>query len=109
MKHRLHLLPALLAVVALLTAPLATAHAASSARTAARVPRTCGSFRVHGLQTHVRVRITRGGVPCHRANHVMAKLFRGGANREAPGWRCVGPQTGYAACTKGHSQVTASF
>ena len=26
-----------------------------------------------------------------------------------PPWRCVGPQTGYAACTKPHHKIVASF
>ena len=70
--------------------------------------RACGSFRVPGLQTAVRVRVKRGSISCGRALAIMRDLFVH-ARRSVQGWRCVGPQTGYAACTKGNSKITASF
>jgi hypothetical protein len=66
----------------------------------------CGSFRVEGLLTKVRVKVVRGNVPCRNAKRVMKRLFKG---RNTGKWDCVGPQTGYAACTRGDSKITARF
>jgi hypothetical protein len=65
-----------------------------------------GSFRVEGLLTKVRVKVVRGNVPCRNAKRVMKRLFKGRNTRK---WDCVGPQTGYAACTRGDSKITARF
>ena len=70
--------------------------------------RACGSFRVPGLFTAVRVQVKRGSVSCARAMQIMRALFAH-ARGNVRGWSCVGPQTGYAACTKGNSKITASF
>lgn len=70
--------------------------------------RRCGSFRVTGLLTAIRVRVTRGRVGCGRARQVMKSLFRRKRSRVL-GWRCVGPQTGYAACRKRGNRVVAEF
>jgi hypothetical protein len=66
----------------------------------------CGSFRVPGLLTRVHVTVTRGSVPCHRAKHVMKQLFHG--HSTSP-WKCVGPQTGYAACHHHRKRIRARF
>jgi hypothetical protein len=66
----------------------------------------CGSFRVEGLLTKVRVKVVRGNVPCRNAKRVMKRLFNGRNTRK---WDCVGPQTGYAACTRRDSKITARF
>lgn len=66
----------------------------------------CGSFRVEGLLTKVRVKVVRGNVPCRNARRVMKRLFNG---RDTGNWDCVGLQTGYAACTRGDSKITARF
>jgi len=68
----------------------------------------CGSFRLAGLLTAIKVRVTRGGVPCGRARQVMKSLFNRKRSRVF-GWRCVGPQTGYAACRKRGNRLVASF
>jgi hypothetical protein len=70
--------------------------------------RACRSFRVPGLRTAVRVRVKRGSVSCRRAMQIMRDLFAH-ARPNVQGWSCVGPQTGYAACKKGNSKITASF
>lgn len=57
--------------------------------------RGCGSFRMQGLRTGIRVKVTRGGVGCGRARQVMKSLFDHKRSR-VYGWRCIGPQTGYA-------------
>jgi hypothetical protein len=82
-----------------LALPVERAHAA----------RSCGPFRVEGLRTSVRVYVVRGSVGCATARGVMRSLFAAGSNRTVRGWRCVGPQTGYAACTKGVRRIRASF
>jgi hypothetical protein len=70
--------------------------------------RACGSFRVSGLGTSVKVRVVRGATTCREANRVMRSLF---AHKRSAvfGWRCVGPQTGYSACTKGSAKITGLF
>jgi len=87
----------------------------SSASTAERAggppvasSRLCGTFREPGLLTRIRVRVTRGGVPCGRARQVMRSLFRHKRTRVF-GWRCVGPQTGYGACRKRGNRIEAGF
>ena len=52
---------------------------------------------MEGLLTEIKVKITRGDFPCKVARRVMEDLFHG---RDTGNWRCVGPQTGYAKCTK---------
>lgn len=70
-------------------APIATASA-----------KRCGSFEMPGLLTKVRVRVTKGPVGCTQAYQVMKKLFDRGPGSEPEGWNCIGPQTGYARCSK---------
>jgi hypothetical protein len=72
----------------------------------AHATKRCGSFRVEGLLTKVRVKVVRGNVPCRNAKRVMKRLFN---VRDTGKWNCVGPQTGYAACTRGDSKITARF
>jgi hypothetical protein len=76
--------------------------------TSASASRSCGSFRVSGLLTSVKVRVVRGSTSCREANRVMHSLF---ARKRSVvfGWRCVGPQTGYSACTKGRAKITGLF
>lgn len=62
-----------------------------------RRTKSCGNFRVDGLLTEVRVKITQGDFRCKIARQVMENLFQG---RDTGNWSCVGPQTGYAKCTK---------
>jgi hypothetical protein len=70
--------------------------------------RSCGSFRIPGLLTSIKVRVQRGSTTCREANRVMHSLF---AHKRTAvfGWRCVGPQTGYSACTKGSAKITGLF
>jgi hypothetical protein len=74
----------------------------------ASASRSCGSFAVPGLLTRVHVHVSYGSATCSRARTVMRGLF---ASRRyvTPPWKCVGPQTGYAACTKPHNKIVASF
>ena len=83
------------------------AEGAPAAPTAAAA-RACGSFRMSGLLTAIRVKVTRGGVPCGRARQVMKSLFNRKRSRVF-GWSCLGPQTGYAACRKRGNRVVATF
>jgi hypothetical protein len=75
---------------------------------AAPASRSCGSFRIPGLLTSVKVRVVRGATSCREANRVMHSLF---AHKRTVvlGWRCVGPQTGYSACTKASAKITGLF
>jgi hypothetical protein len=82
------------------------AQSGLSAPPSAYAVERCGSFRVEGLLTKVRVKVVRGNVPCRNAKRVMKRLFKG---RTTGKWNCVGPQTGYAACTRGDNKVTARF
>lgn len=73
----------------------------------ANAARACGTFRMPGLRTSIRVR-TRGPVSCATARRVLISLF----NRKRPdvlGWRCIGPQTGYSICRRGGASVTGTF
>lgn len=60
----------------------------------------CGGFSFPGLLTNVHVRVTRGPVGCERAKRVMKKLFNRGPGSSPENWNCIGPQTGYALCSK---------
>ena len=82
------------------------ADAGVSEPQSAYAAKRCGSFRVEGLLTKVRVKVVRGNVPCRNAKRVMKRLFEG---RDTRKWDCFGPQTGYAACTRGDSKITARF
>jgi hypothetical protein len=93
---------ALLAAIAV----VALVQSGLSAPPSAYATKRCGSFRVDGLLTKVRVKVVRGNVPCRNAKRVMKRLFKG---RSTGKWNCVGPQTGYAACTRGDSKITARF
>lgn len=67
----------------------------------------CGSFHQSGrLLTRVHVTVPRGPVSCSFARHVMKRLFNGHSTH---GWHCIGPQTGYAACTKAGKKIVACF
>ncbi len=71
------------------------------------IARNCGTFRMPGLLTAIRVR-ARGPVSCTTARRVAISLF----NRKRPvvlGWRCIGPQTGYSICRRGGATVTGTF
>lgn len=71
----------------------------------AAASRFCGTFQETGLLTKVQVYGNRY-IACGRAVHVMKRQFSG----DTPaGWSCVGPQTGYAKCTKGRRRVVAHF
>ena len=87
-----------LAAVALLLALGSVEAAAANKR--------CGSFHVSGLRTRVHVTVAKGSVPCRRARHVMKQLFNG--HSTSP-WKCVGPQTGYAACHHNRNRIRARF
>src|SRR2546423_13951539 len=65
----------------------------------------CGKFHEPGLLTTVQVYANRF-VSCDRAVAVMKRRFNGDT---APGWHCIGPQTGYALCTKDRKRVSAHF
>ena len=93
-------------VIGLLIVALAITLTAVSAASAGD-NKKCGSFRMEGLRTEVRVKVVRGNVDCHTANRVMHALFKHG--RERGDWECVGPQTGYAACERGRNKVTGRF
>ena len=82
--------------------------AGRAAPVAQAASRRCGTFREPGLLTKIRVRVTRGNVPCGRARQVMRSLFRH-KRTHVFGWRCVGPQTGYAACHKRGNRIEAGF
>ena len=69
--------------------------------------KSCGSFRMEGLLTSVKIKITRGDFPCKVARRVMEDLFHG---RDTGNWNCAGPQTGYAKCKKSNrGAVVARF
>lgn len=71
----------------------------------ANASRFCDTFREPSLLTQVQVYANRY-VSCDRAVRVMKRRFDG----DTPaGWSCVGPQTGYAKCTKGRKRVVAHF
>jgi hypothetical protein len=72
----------------------------------AAASKNCGSFHVSGLKSRVHVTVTKGSVPCRRAKHVMKRLFNG---RNTSPYKCVGPQTGYAACHHHRNRIQAHF
>jgi hypothetical protein len=74
-----------------------------------RAARSCGSFRVRGIRTRVRVRVKHGRVSCSTAIRVMKHLFNRGPGSSPEGWHCVGPQTGYASCRKSGNKIVAYF
>jgi hypothetical protein len=65
----------------------------------------CGKFHESGLLTTVQVYANRY-IGCDRATQVMKSRFNG---HTPAGWHCVGPQTGYALCTKARKRVSAHF
>jgi hypothetical protein len=72
---------------------------------AASASRFCDTFREPGLLTNVQVYANRY-VGCDQAVRVMKRRFNG----DTPsGWHCIGPQTGYAKCTKARKRVVAHF
>lgn len=72
-----------------------------------RRDKSCGGFRLEGLLTKIRVKITKGDFRCKIARRVMEDLFRG---RDTGNWSCIGPQTGYAKCKKANrGTVVARF
>jgi len=76
-------------------------------RANAKRSKSCGSFRMEGLLTSIKVKITRGDFPCKVARRVMEDLFHG---RDTGNWSCIGPQTGYAKCTKSNrGAIVARF
>ena len=59
----------------------------------------CGYFRMPGLLTKVRVRVVRGPVGSPGpASH--EETLQPGTRSNPENWNCVGPQTGYARCSK---------
>jgi hypothetical protein len=62
--------------------------------------KACGSFRIPGLLTPIRVRVTKGPVACEDAYRIMKKLFNRGPGSDPENWSCEGPQTGFARCHK---------
>jgi hypothetical protein len=72
--------------------------------------RSCGAMTVSDpfASFRVRVKVTRGNVSCGRAKGLIRGVFRR-PNSRIDGWRCVGPQTGYAACTKSGNKVVGTF
>lgn len=109
-RHRMRVLArsALTARRAALLAALISVALVAALPAAAPASRSCGSFRIPGLLTSVKVRVVRGTTTCREANRVMHSLF---ARKRSVvfGWRCVGPQTGYSACTKGSAKITGLF
>jgi hypothetical protein len=84
----------------------------------AHLGRSCGVIRPAAhrylLPRHNVAHVTtRGPVSCYTARSVMYSLFRRGGNTRTfiRGWSCVGPQTGYAHCTKRRPwrSITATF
>jgi hypothetical protein len=71
----------------------------------ASASRFCGTFHKAGLLTEVQVYANRY-IGCGRAIRVMKRRFNGDT---PPGWSCIGPQTGYAKCTKARKRVVAHF
>jgi hypothetical protein len=99
---------ALIAVVcATALAPVATA----SEPIAIASDKACGSFRIPGLLTPVRVRVTKEPVACKDAYRIMKKLFNRGPGSDPENWNCIGPQTGYARCSKSNPRrvIVATF
>jgi hypothetical protein len=67
----------------------------------AAASRFCGTFHEAGLLTTVQV-YGNHYVGCDQAVNVMKRRFNG----DSPsGWSCIGPQTGYAKCTKARKRV----
>ena len=71
----------------------------------ASASRFCGTFHESGLLSKVQIYGNRF-IRCGRAVKVMKRRFNG---HTPAGWSCVGPQTGYAKCTKGRRRVVAHF
>lgn len=84
---------------------LASVSVLSVPPTPAAASKFCGKFHEAGLLTTVQVYGNRY-VSCRQAKSVMNRRFAG--NTPA-GWHCIGPQTGYALCTKGRKRVSAHF
>ncbi len=81
-----------------------------------RMARSCGTIRPKSLEDlvppHNMAHITtHGSVSCNTAKRTMKILFRHGGNTTTPihGWHCVGPQTGFAKCTRPRKSITATF
>lgn len=89
----------------LTTAAIAAIYLVSVNPTPAIAARFCGKFHVSGLLTTVQV-YGNNYVTCRQAKSVMRRRFAG--NTPA-GWHCIGPQTGYALCTKSRKRVSAHF
>jgi hypothetical protein len=71
----------------------------------AAATRFCDTFHEPGLLTSVQV-YGNHFVACAQAVRVMKRRFNG----DTPsGWSCIGPQTGYAKCTKDRKRVVAHF
>jgi hypothetical protein len=87
-------------IVAVLLAATQTSPAGPANPMATASVKRCGHFRIPGLRTKIRVRVKRGPVGCTEARRVMRKLFHRGPYSNPEGWHCIGPQTGYARCTK---------
>jgi hypothetical protein len=71
----------------------------------AAASRFCGTFREPGLLTKIQVYANRY-VGCDQAIRIMKRRLKGNT---PSGWHCIGPQTGYAKCTKGRKRVVAHF
>ena len=86
-----------IAVIAVSTGPQASGSRVQARDAVPRRDQQCGSFELPGVLKPVRVKITRGEFPCRIAMRVMDDLYHG---RDVGHWQCIGPQTGYAKCTK---------
>ena len=75
---------------------------------AAVAAKSCGTFRVTGLQTQVHVRVVRGHTSCRTARAVLRSLFAH-KRTHVRGWRCVGPQTGYSQCVRRGARIQGLF
>jgi hypothetical protein len=104
--------PGYVLAVATVLVAAALLPAAGAARAeypdASAAAKACGSFRMEGLRTKVRVRVVRGGTSCRAARRVMRSLYERKRAR-VMGWRCVGPQTGYSQCRKGGARIEGLF
>ena len=87
-------------IVALLAVSAPASSPGHGNPTATASVKRCGHFRIPGLLTKIRVRVKRGPVTCRTARRVMRKLFNRGPGFNPEGWHCIGPQTGYAKCSK---------
>lgn len=95
-------------VLAAVAAAPVSGNAQNGLSVASAAAKACGSFRMEGLRTSVRVRVVRGGTSCRTARRVLSSLFDRKRSR-VMGWSCLGPQTGYSECRKGRARIEGLF